>query len=593
MLPQTFLFTLLAFTAGLAAAAPLRFAATEMPKPDPCLPFIGETSAWLNEHWPDGVEFRYYEVSELEKAVRNREVDIVLSEAGVAARLRRDGARPLLTAVSRRHPNPERSQGSVFFVKANRSDITDIAGLKGKKLAATAEGDFTGYQAAMGEVFKHGYDPENFFRSIRMMGSSSKIAMQHVVDAVLNGEADVGVVRTCFLEDLEKLRETPIPVRVIAPYSDPVFACQRSTELYPNWSISSVPSLSAAELKKVVGILFEMPPTSNGMFWSVAPDFSSTDRLMRRLKIGSYEFLRSWTLERVWTEYKLEIVVGILLVLGLLIHVRRTQKLVEKRTGELRASYQREEELRTKNRETETQLEQFQRAAIAGQVSSLFAHEIKQPLHSVSCFSHGLLRVLEGEKVSPDLLRRGLERIEADTHEIGRIVDRVRDYARGRQTEKKPTDAVAVLRSVLQNEAAKLNVKTEVDAPDSPVLLSADDLEIRLIFANVIKNACEAAAASPDPVVKAKLTADKERLTVSVTDNGPAISDEVFSGITTPLTTTKPNGLGLGIPIATGLLNRYRGKLTLGRIPSGGLCAMIEIPIQEAQSSARSAEKEL
>ena len=58
---------------GAAASAPLRFAATEMPRPDPCMPFITETSAWLQKHWPDGVTFRYYTVSDMEKAVQNRE----------------------------------------------------------------------------------------------------------------------------------------------------------------------------------------------------------------------------------------------------------------------------------------------------------------------------------------------------------------------------------------------------------------------------------------------------------------------------------------------------------------------------------------
>ena len=42
------------------AAAPLRFAAAEMPKPDPCLPFITQTYEWLNENLPEGATFRYY-----------------------------------------------------------------------------------------------------------------------------------------------------------------------------------------------------------------------------------------------------------------------------------------------------------------------------------------------------------------------------------------------------------------------------------------------------------------------------------------------------------------------------------------------------
>ena len=53
-----------------------------------------------------------------------------------------------------------------------------------------------------------------------------------------------------------------------------------------------------------MALLFAMPPTSNGMFWSVAPSFSATDNLMKELKIGPYDFLRHWTIERLWTEYR-------------------------------------------------------------------------------------------------------------------------------------------------------------------------------------------------------------------------------------------------------------------------------------------------
>lgn len=71
---------LIGVTAAHAASGSLMFAATEMPKPDPCLPFIGQTSSWLNENFSGGVKFEYYERKELEKAIRDGKVDIILSE---------------------------------------------------------------------------------------------------------------------------------------------------------------------------------------------------------------------------------------------------------------------------------------------------------------------------------------------------------------------------------------------------------------------------------------------------------------------------------------------------------------------------------
>lgn len=123
----------------------------EMPKPDPCLPFITETHAWLNENYPEGATFRYYSLADLEKAVRNREVDVVLTEAGVAGRLRFDGARPLFSAVSQRHKDPKRSQGSVFFVRDD-SSVQTVADLRGRSLSATTPQRLHGFSGRHGRI---------------------------------------------------------------------------------------------------------------------------------------------------------------------------------------------------------------------------------------------------------------------------------------------------------------------------------------------------------------------------------------------------------------------------------------------------------
>ena len=135
-------------------SAPLRFAAAEMPKPDPCLPFITETYKWVEKHWPDGATFRYYDVTSLEKAVQNREIDIVLTEAGAAARLRSEGARPFLTAVSKRHPNPASSQGSVIFVRSDNENVQKIADLH---RVSGCDGGNLQTQLRSGEIFLCGY----------------------------------------------------------------------------------------------------------------------------------------------------------------------------------------------------------------------------------------------------------------------------------------------------------------------------------------------------------------------------------------------------------------------------------------------------
>ena len=102
---------------------------------------------------------------------------------------------------------------------------------------------------------------------------------------------------------------------------------------------------------------------------------------------------------------------------------------------------------------------------------------------------------------------------------------------------------------------------------------------MKLIFVNLIKNACEAAlGGKSSPKVMVRLSEDKDRWLITIQDTGPAIDDETFGKLDVPLTTTKPDGLGFGLVIVRGLLANMGGALQLSRQASGGLEALVTIP---------------
>ena len=532
---------LIGVAAAHAASGSLMFAATEMPKPDPCLPFIGQTSSWLNENFSGRVKFEYYERKELEKAIRDGKVDIILSEAGEAARLRKWGTRPLLTAVSIRHPNPQRGQGSVFFVRNDRKDLSELKDLRNLKLAATDDNDFTGFHAGMGELIHRGFNPDKFFSHIQFIGSSSKVAMHHVVDDVISGKADVGIVRTCFLEDLEKLSGQAYPVKVIGEKPKDSFACKRSTDLYPNWTISSTKNLSSEDLRDVTKFLLEMPKTSDGKYWSLAPDLSNVENLMKELKIGEYDFLRHWSLKQVWAEYKTFILLIPFVILNLIWFSWRSSKLVEKRTNQLRKSFKEREQIREKAEKIKGELEQFQKASIVGQMSNIFAHEVKQPLHALYC------------------------------------------YAQGKESEKENVDLNLLLQKICTS--LKRKHKLLLRLPEGNFFITANPLEIQLIFTNILKNAVEASEKNDNPEVSVEVNHVSEgpshHYVVTVSDNGPKLTEAEFNEIGLPLVTSKKNGLGLGINIVKTLLLKYGGNLKFIQKEPAGIKSVITLPITQ------------
>ena len=134
---------------SLTNAAELRIGVTYLSAPNPSLSIIQKTTDYLNTHLVDGVRLQFYEIRELEEAIRKHEVDLVLSGAGFYRRLHDHGLRILATLVTDRGPDPDHSNGSAMIVLASRSDLKTLEDLRGKTLAATVANGFQGYQIGM------------------------------------------------------------------------------------------------------------------------------------------------------------------------------------------------------------------------------------------------------------------------------------------------------------------------------------------------------------------------------------------------------------------------------------------------------------
>lgn len=160
--------------------------------------FINETIKTVERSVaPAKLKVLYVELPELERLIENHQTDFFISTAATIRRYQDLGARDVLTASSPFSKNPNRSEGSLFIVKAGRSDINSISDLKDKRAAAGRPTAFGMYLAAMGEIAADGYDPKTFFKSTQFYG----LNRDQIIKDVLDGKADVGILRACYLED--------------------------------------------------------------------------------------------------------------------------------------------------------------------------------------------------------------------------------------------------------------------------------------------------------------------------------------------------------------------------------------------------------
>lgn len=512
-----------------------------------------------------------------------RDAHLVLSSAGTFVRARSLGARDLATVASKRAPDPNRAEGTLFVTLKNRTDINKFEDLRGKRVTATGSNAFSGYHVGLGEIARRGKDPDRFFGAFVASGYD----MLRELKFLREGLADVAMLRTCVLEELAAAGGKVDDLRpLLVRESGNSVACLSSTDTYPNWTLFALPTISPEEARLAAQTLLSMPELPGGIHWSIASDFTAVDGLYRSLRLGPYEYLRTWTWTRFWETYRTSILVALTFVLGLLLHAYRSESLVRRRTAELRRSLEEQRKAQTRARDAALRVEALRRAGAVGQMSSIIAHELRQPVATVRNYVQGLRRTLDLRgALKADIAEKPLLRLDEQAERIERIVERVRAYGRAEVPQRRPVDAVTLTKSAVETlrTARPENFPVTIRSREPNCTILADPLEWELCVQNLLKNALEAVRSVSAPAVTIELAKrcveGREKLCFSVTDNGPRLDDERFRRLEDVLSSTKLDGLGLGLSIVRMIAEDSGGLLRFARNEPTGLRVVVEWPL--------------
>lgn len=517
------------------------------------------------------LEFRSMPVPELERAARERRVDLVLGSAGLVVRLADAGAKPIVTTLGPGSVNANENEGSAFLVRRDRDDLQTIGDLAGSHLIANRPSGFSGYLIAMGEIALAGNDPDHFFSSRTFIGAQN--ASHEIARRIRYGFADAGILRLCAWEEL--LQNDPSAaedLRILAPKKSKS-ACVHSTDLYPAHTLAALPHVTPEAVTATTLAFLRMTPTERGRSWAVATDYLSIDKLFRALKTGPYRYLREPVWKRFLTEYFPFILIFLGVALLFLWQFENTKRLLEKRTLEVRR-------LARKEAEQERRLLFLERNTMVSQLSSMLAHELHQPLAAIRLYARGLVKLVARTNPSPEVTEAA-DAIADEATRAKEIVERVRAYARNRRAQRVPT----ALSDILQNAVSHFQSGAKAPVPltitgDKNVTVSVSALEIELVIVNLLKNAREAAMKGPSPKISIAVRHDGRRVEIDVRDNGPVVTKETLERLTMPVSSEKPEGLGLGLGIARGILEQHTGTLRFrSNAPEPGLTASVSLPL--------------
>ena len=529
-------------------------------------------------------------------AAEERRIDALISTSGLYAFARNEvGAQHVATRRQPLATNPARATGAVFLVRSE-SGYKTIGDLRGKSVVATDEGSFDGWHVALGELLHYTDDPEHFFSETKFTHYTTPAP----VSLLLAGDVDAAVVKMCDLERYLRTRtyseHSLRNVRVLSPKvreSDEA-RCLRSTDVYPELVFSTLSHADPGIVERVARALLFMPEKDGDWHWGLSNSFGSVDKLYRSLQIGPYEYLRQ-TGWRYWVEtYRQYLFVVAGVILFVLIHIVRTNRLVTLRTAQLRETLAAKERAEEEAGIAREKLARHDRLTIIASMSNMIVHELTQPITSLFNYTASLRLYVRDQR--DDALDELCRRIDKQARRISDIVQSVRLYARGERAVHTEIDLVEAVRravSTFRSSTAARGMTLHKSWPKGSLHLLGSALEMELLALNLLKNAAAATKKnreSASPVVSIALAKTDAGVVLTVEDNGPALSEEAFRALSEPTSGIGREsneekedgqagaGLGLGLNLCRSIVEHHGLRMSFERRSPHGVVAVVEFP---------------
>jgi signal transduction histidine kinase len=207
--------------------------------------------------------------------------------------------------------------------------------------------------------------------------------------------------------------------------------------------------------------------------------------------------------------------------------------------------------------EYERRRRQSDRLATIGQVAGGIAHELRNPLNVVKTSVYYLLNA---KQPTPEKRAEHLQRIERQVSVADGVITALNDFARLPIPTLERMAIEPCLRDVVEATVLPDNIEVGIDIPaDVPDLLG-DIRQLKIVFANLVRNARDAMPSGGRLELTARLNGNEE-VDVIVKDNGVGIKPEDIERVTEPLYSTKARGIGLGLAITRAIIEKHQGRL--------------------------------
>ncbi len=243
-------------------------------------------------------------------------------------------------------------------------------------------------------------------------------------------------------------------------------------------------------------------------------------------------------------------------------------------------------------RELNEHLIRTEKLAAAGTLAAGVAHEVNNPLASIS----SLIQMLQARGGVDAETQEMLRLIQTQIARITQVLRDMMDFARTRPPARAPLDLNRALESALRLagfDKAFQRLRVQVHAEKNLPHVQADADQVQQVFLNILLNARDAMPEGGDLSVRTYYSEEDEEVVTEFCDSGAGISPEILPKIFDPFFTTKPagTGTGLGLAVCYGIITAHGGQIQIEALDGRGTCVRVSLPVskQLIESSSREA----